>query len=233
MTATKTPALATPSKPRLTIAVLNQKGGVGKTTLAMNLAAAAHLGGERTILLDLDTQGNSFDWSFARTSATSRLDGLVVARADRALSPKRFAELTAGFRVAILDGPARIGDVTHAAAGAADVVLVPLRSGVLNWWACSETLKLLESADGVREQMGLAPARRVFVLNEANERTRLARVALDAMEKLGEVAPAIASRVAFGEAATEGECVLTVAPEGPAAAEIWRLWHALSAGRGS
>jgi chromosome partitioning protein len=215
--------------PRLTIAVLNQKGGVGKTTLAMNLAAAAHLCGRRTLVLDLDTQGSALDWSTART-AGSRLDGIAVARADKALNLRRFGELTAGFDVAILDGPPRLGDVTRAAAAAADIALVPLRPGILDWWACAETLTLLESADDVRSQIGRAPVRRMFVLNAADERTRLARAALDALAKLGELAPVtIASRVAFAEAASTGESVLTLAPGGAAAGEIGQLWGALCA----
>lgn len=74
----------------LTISVLNQKGGAGKTTLATNLAAAAHLAGRRTTLLDLDRQGSAFDWYSARKDG-SKLDGLSVARADKALTCPSFA----------------------------------------------------------------------------------------------------------------------------------------------
>ncbi len=53
-----------------TIAVLNQKGGVGKSTLSTNLAAAAHLAGRRTLVLDLDRQGSAFDWYSARAEGS-------------------------------------------------------------------------------------------------------------------------------------------------------------------
>jgi chromosome partitioning protein len=219
-----------PAAPRLTIAVLNQKGGVGKTTLAVNLGAAAHLAGRRTLILDLDAQGSALDWSAAR-EAGSKLDGLVVARADKALNLKRFEELTAGFDVAILDGPPRLSSITQAAAVAADVVLVPLRPGVFDWWACSETLALLDGADDTRGVIDRSPVRRMFVLNAADERTRLARAAQEALTKLGELAPVtIAPRVAFAEAASSGESVLSLAPDGPAADEVRRLWGALSEG---
>jgi chromosome partitioning protein len=220
----------TPARPRLTIAVLNQKGGVGKTTLTINLGAAAHLAGRRTLILDLDAQGSAIDWSAAR-EAESKLDGLAVARADKALNLKRFEELTAGFDVAILDGPPRLGNITQAAAIAADIVLVPLRPGVFDWWACSETLALLDAADDTRAVLGRRPVRRMFVLNAADERTRLARAAQEALGKLGELAPVtIAPRVAFAESASSGESVLTAAPDGLAAEEVRRLWGALSAG---
>jgi chromosome partitioning protein len=220
--------MATVQRPRLTIAVVNQKGGVGKSTLATNLGAAAHLSGKRTILLDLDSQGSALDW-FAQRKDGSRLEGLTVARSDKALTLPRFRELTSGYEIALLDGPPRLGDVTRAAAIACDVALIPLRPGAFDWWACSETLDLLDSADAVRTELSRPPARRVFILNAADERTRLARAALEALGQVGELAPVtIAPRVAYAEAATEGESVLTLAPDGPAADEITRLWRALS-----
>ena len=69
----------------LTVAVLQQKGGSGKTTLAINLAAAAHLDGDRALVVDMDRQARAFDWSAARQDG-SPLDGLAVVKADRAIA---------------------------------------------------------------------------------------------------------------------------------------------------
>lgn len=215
--------------PRMTLSILNQKGGVGKSTLATNLGAAAHLDGLRTIILDLDSQGSALDWYAARQEG-SRLEGLTVAGSDRALTAARFRELTSGYDMAILDGPPRLGDITRAAAVASDVVLMPLRPGAFDWWACSETLALIDSADSVRSELGRPPVRRMFILNAADERTRLARAALDALAKVGEIVPvSIASRVVYPEASTAGEAVLTFAPDSSATDEIGRLWRALAA----
>jgi chromosome partitioning protein len=112
----------------LTVAVLNQKGGVGKTSLAVNLGAVAHLAGRRTLIIDMHRQGSAFDWSSARREG-SKLDGLAVVRADRALPVVRLREMSAGYDVVILDGPPRLGKVTRAAACAADVVLIPVQPG--------------------------------------------------------------------------------------------------------
>src|SRR6266545_854620 len=103
-----------------TIAVLNQKGGVGKTTLATNLAAASHLKGRRTLLIDMDRQGSALDWSAARLEG-SKLAGLAVVKLDKALALPRFREITEGYEVVFLDGPPRLGDITRSAAVAADV----------------------------------------------------------------------------------------------------------------
>jgi chromosome partitioning protein len=209
----------------LTIAVLNQKGGTGKTTLATNLAAASHLEKRRTLLIDVDSQGSALEWSAARIDG-SALEGLPVVKADRALPLKRFREMTRDAAVAILDGPARLGEITGAAAVAADVVLVPLRAGPYDLWAASETIALLDAADALRASIDRRPLRRVFVVNGAVARTQLASEAWIALEH-HELAPTIHERQEFPRAAKAGESVLTTATHSAAAHEIRRLWRAL------
>jgi chromosome partitioning protein len=224
----------------LTIAVICQKGGVGKSTLVSNLGAAAHLSGLRTVILDPDPQGSLVDWKAARPIG-SALAGLDVKKVGESLTEARFLKLTAGYQVAILDGAPRLNDIARLAAMASDVALIPLRVGGFNWWASEETLKLLDDVDRARDALPVPrrPLRRVFVLNEALERTRLGQSALKALEQLGEEAPvAIPSRIHYAAAATAGESVLTYTdrqlphgmqiPEQPAAIEMWKLWRALS-----
>ncbi len=206
-----------------TISVLNQKGGVGKTTIATNLAAAAHLAGLRTGILDLDEQESGLDWYAAR-GAVSGLDGLTVVGSARSFTLAKFRELSRGLDVVVCDGPPRIGDVTRAAAVAADVVVIPLRPGPFDWWAAAETLKILDSADEIREARGMPRSRRVFVVNGAAAGTRTLAAALDALRDLGEVAPTIGNRVAFATDAAAGESVLTLHPGSPAAFDIMALW---------
>lgn len=217
-----------------TIAVLNQKGGVGKTTIAVNLAAAAHLAGRRTIVLDCDEQGSALDWSAKRPTG-SALDGLAVAGTDRALTLPRFRELTSGFDVAILDGPPRLGTITQAAAVVADVVVMPLRPGGFDWWAAADTLDLLDAADEIRAQLGIAPVRRIFVVNGAVG-SDLPGAALDALGDLSPVPPVlIRNRVVYPRTATDGDAVLARAGRSDlkakqraevdgAAAEVSALW---------
>ena len=125
--------------------------------------------------------------------------------------------------------------------GACDVALIPLRVGGFNWWASEETLELLDGVDRARAELPVPrrPLRRVFVLNEALERTRLGQCALMALEQLGEEAPGpIPQRVHYAAAATAGESVFTYTDrqlppgvpvrEQPAAIEMWKLWRALA-----
>lgn len=211
----------------LTIAVLNQKGGVGKTTIATNLAAAAKLAGKRTLLIDLDRQGSALDWSAVRASG-SQLEGLATVKVDKALAVPRYREITDGYDVVVLDGPPRLGDMTRSAAVAADVVLVPVQPGPFDLWAASETIEVLDEADAIRAELKRGPARRVFVVNRAGN-TILAREAPAALAARGEVLDVVVhQRVAFAEAAAAGESVLTTEPQGLAAEEIRSLYKALA-----
>jgi len=212
----------------VTIALVNQKGGVGKTTLSTNLAAAAHLTGHRTLVLDLDAQGSALDWYAAR-SGGSRLDGLAVAKVDRALTRPALAALTAGYDLAVLDAPPRLGDLTQSAAVAADLVILPLQASPYDLWAASETLATLSQADSIREQLGLPPARRLAVLNRVQAGTRIGRQAREAVTDVAElVNVVIHQRVAFATAAGSGESVLTTEPKGRAASEIQALFEAIA-----
>lgn len=208
----------------VTVALVNQKGGVGKTTLSTNLAAAAHLAGHRTIVIDLDAQGSALDWYTARSEG-SPLSALAVAKADRALTRPALATLTEHYDVAILDAPPRLDALTQSAAVAADLVILPLQPSPYDLWAASETLATLETADSIREQLGLAPAPRLAVLNRMQAGTLIGRQAREAVAEVADLSDVVIhQRVAFATAASAGESVLTTEPKGRAAAEIQALF---------
>jgi chromosome partitioning protein len=218
-------------KPLLTVAVIQQKGGSGKTTLAINLAAAAHLEGRRTLVVDMDRQASAFDWSAARRDG-SELEGLAVVKADRAIPLPRFKEISRGYDYVFLDGPPRLGDVTQSAAVAADVAVLPIQPGPFDFWAVAETLESLDTADGIREQLGRKPIRRVFVINRAAKNTKLAREAEDELRRSGgELAGIVHQRIAFPDASSQGESVLTTRGGNLAADDIKRLWRELKGGK--
>lgn len=212
------------------VAVVQQKGGAGKTTLAVNLAAAAHLEGARTLLIDLDSQGSASDWSAARTEG-SRLEGLTVIKADRALVLPRFREMSRGYECIILDGPARLGNITQSAAVACDVVLMPVQPGPFDLWALTETIDAINMADTIREQLRLAPVKRLFAITCASRGTQLAREAEVELREAGAVlAGVVHRRVAFPKTASNGDAVVTTSSS-EAAEEIRRLWRVLKGER--
>ncbi len=213
------------------IALLNQKGGVGKTTLALNLASAAHLAGKRTLLVDLDRQGSALDWYAARSERPeSKLAGLVTVKLDRVVSARQFAELGAGYDVLVLDGPARLGELTRSAAIAADLVVIPVQPGPFDLWAGGETLASLDQADAIRAELGRPPVTRTWVVNRASTGTKLARQAPAVLATAGAVAPTVVhQRIAFASSAAIGESVLTTDPDSPAAREVLGLYHDITA----
>jgi chromosome partitioning protein len=211
------------------IAVLQQKGGSGKTTLAVNFAALTHLAGLRTLIIDMDRQASAFDWSAERADG-SALEGLAVVKADKVLALPRFTEITRGYDAVFIDGPPRLGDITQSAAVAADVAVMPIPPGPFDFWAIPETLESLDRADHTREQLGRAPIRRAFVVNRAAAGTVLARDAeaeLRTMRSAGSFVGVIRQRVAFPTAASHGESVFTSPDASGAAADIERVWRAV------
>jgi len=214
-----------------TIAVLNQKGGVGKTTLATNLAAAAHLDHKRALVIDMDRQGSALDWSAARQEG-SALEGLVTVKVDRPMSAQQWRDITSGFDFVVLDGPARLGDPSRSAAVVADLVILPVQPGPYDAWAANETLEVIDSADAIRAELGRPAARRLFVINRAQIGTVMSRDAPAALRKTCPVADAVIhQRIAFVESALVGESVLTFEPSGAAAVELSALYHLLTSKR--
>jgi len=215
----------------LTVAVLQQKGGSGKTTLAINLATGAHLDGGHALVVDMDRRASDFDWSAARQDG-SPLDGLAVVKADRAMALPRFKEMSRGYDYVFLDGPPRQGDVTRSAAVATDSAVLPIRPGPFDFSAVAETLESLDQADQIREQLGRPPIRRIFVLNRASTNARLAREAEVELRKAGgELAGVVHQRIAFPDAASRGESVLTSSSTEAAADDIRRLWRNVKGGK--
>ena len=131
-----------------------------------------------------------------------------------------------------LDGPPRLGDVTQSATVAADVAVLPIQPGPFDFWAVAETLESLDQADQIREQLGRPPIRRVFVLNRASTNTRLAREAEAELRRTGgELAGVVHQRIAFPDAASCGESVLTSSSTEAAADDIRRLWRHVKGGK--
>jgi chromosome partitioning protein len=122
-----------------TIALIAQKGGVGKTTIAVNLAVAA---GMRTALFDLDQQESAVLWADRRNSDSPHVEFLTERRLPEGL---RAAE-QGKFDLAIIDTPPAAGPQAFTAAQAADLVLIPCRPSLVDLDAIRRTAQLIKSA---------------------------------------------------------------------------------------
>lgn len=125
-----------------TVTVLCQKGGVGKTTLALHLASAAIDASLATILLDTDPQSSATVWRDNRTNPVPEVVAIPASRLEKALTGAR----SAGAQLAIIDTPPNSQTGIMEAAKAADVILIPCRPAILDLQALRFTQDIVKLA---------------------------------------------------------------------------------------
>lgn len=198
------------------IGVLQQKGGVGKTTLALNLAAAYASAGQRVLLVDADPQGSALAWSSVRERAPL----FSVIGMPKPTLHKELPAIAADYDMVLIDGAPRVNDLARSAILACHHVLIPVQPSPFDVWSCTEILGLIGEAQQFRPEITAS-----FVLNRKIANTAIARDVLKAFEGL--VCPLeptrITQRVAFAEAAAQGLTVIETAPSSMAALEIYDL----------
>ena len=200
-------------------ALLNQKGGVGKTTLALHLAGAWAVKGMRVLVVDADPQGSALDWSEQRGREGLDLLFPVVGLA-RDMLHRELPAIAQGYDHVVIDGPPRVAGLMRSALLAADLVLIPVQPSPLDGWASAEMLALLSEARIYRPEL-----RARFVLNRCGARTVIAR---ETAETLADHDPpvlrtAIGQRVIYADAAQSGRLAFEIDDDGPAAREIAAL----------
>lgn len=201
--------------PTFKLALVSLKGGSGKTTAVVNLAAFFRAAGLRTLLVDTDRQQTLRRWAARAEQCGLDAPAVVAMNADRTFRAK-LRELTTGYDAVLVDTAPQLGPDARAVMAAADLVLFPFVPGAADVWALQDTLEAFAEVQAHIE--GLEGA---VLLNRAG-RTTLTSVLT---KQIGALAvPLLAgswgARVAFGEAMLAGSAVLEHAPDSDAAFEV-------------
>jgi len=201
------------------LALLNQKGGVGKTTLALHIAGAWAAQGRRVLVIDADPQGSALDWSQQRErEGLPRLFGVLGL--PREVLHRELPDTAKDVDHLVIDGPPRVTGIARSALLAADVILIPATPSPLDGWASAEMLRLLDEARVFRP--GLVAR---MLLNRCAARTVIARETAQALKDHDPpmLASRIGQRVAFADAARGGRLVSEIVGGQIAAGEITAL----------
>jgi len=194
------------------IGFLSQKGGAGKTTLAVHTAVAAHEAGVGVVLIDTDPQRSATVWGEARQE-----DAPVVATADVSdLGRVLDAARGDGMGLAIVDAAPHAAPAAASIARSADLIAIP----------CRPTAFDLAAVEGAVRIVRAAGARAAFVLSACPFRAPEIAETREALSGYGlPVAPVeITDRRAFARAVASGRAVTEFESDGKAAGEIRALW---------
>ncbi len=199
------------------VVVANQKGGCGKTTTAIHLAAALQELGGDAILIDADPQQSAMKW---RESAKEGTGLFNVVSVQRPILHEQCPSLAEKYQHVIVDCPPGLEDMTRSALMVADLAIVPLQPSPLDIWSGTEIVALIKKAQMLNEGL---QAR--FLITRKNPTTKLGMDAQQAVAGygLGVFKTAICQRVAMAECMIEGKTVLQYDPESASTKECRRL----------
>lgn len=194
------------------VALISQKGGAGKTTLAVHLAARAAADGRATAIIDLDPQATAASWGDRREAGAPEV---VSGQAVRLPALIKAAEEN-GAEFLVLDTAPNADQTASLAARAADVVLIPCRPATFDLEAIEATLMLTRAA--------AKPA--YVVLNAVPPRSSIGKEAADGLSQRGaQVAPhSLTQRAAFAHGVIDGRTAQEFEPSGKAAQEVDHLY---------
>ena len=197
------------------IAVLNQKGGSGKTTIATHLARALQIGGADVLLVDSDPQGSARDWAAVREDQPVPVVGIdrpTIERDLKSLVRKDFV---------VIDGAPQAADLAVSAIKAAHFILIPVQPSPYDIWATADLVDLVKQRIEVTD----GKLKAAFIVSRAIKGTKISAEIAEALS--GYDLPVLESRItqrgSYPSTAAAGTTVNDADPDGDAAREVLAL----------
>lgn len=197
------------------VSFLNQKGGVGKTTLSVNVAGCLARQGHRVLLIDADKQSSATTWASLREDAPFQV--VSMARANMARDALKLAQ---DYDHTIIDGPPHAEEIARSCIVASDFVALPIEPSGLSTWASDLTVRQVKEAQEFKTTLKCG-----FVVSRKIGKTVIGRDIRNMAAEAGLpiLASEIEQRVAFAEGMTMGQTIFEWAGDSNAAREIEHL----------
>ena len=197
------------------IAVLNQKGGAGKTTIATHLARALQLAGSDVLLVDSDPKGSARDWAAVREDQPVPVVGIdrpTIERDLKSIAKKDFV---------VIDGAPQAADLAVSAIKAANFILIPVQPSPYDIWATADLVELVKQRIEVTD----GKLKAAFVVSRAIKGTKIGAEVTEALSGYGlpVLESRITQRVSYPSTAAGGTTVIDAEPESEASREVQAL----------
>ncbi|MGH2997684.1 MAG: ParA family partition ATPase [Gaiellaceae bacterium] len=202
------------------VAFAGQKGGVGKSTAAVSIAAEGVSRGRRVLLVDADPQATARTWGEVATEG-NRPVPTIVAMGAVMHRPEQLPRAGRGYDLIVIDCPPRAGDVQRSALMVADVAILPCGPSAADAWALASSLDLVIEAQTVRPIL-----RAAVLITRKQARTALGASARGVLAESGlpVLSAELGYRVAYQEALAAGLGVTSYDAGGAAAGEVRALY---------
>lgn len=194
------------------ISVLSQKGGVGKTTVALNLSVAASLNRKTSVVVDIDPQASITQWGDSRNKESPTVISVQASRLSQTL--KKCLDNKIDF--VFIDTAPHAEQSALSAARHADLVIIPCRPSIIDIRAIQSTIDICK----------IAEVKYFIVLNQVLSRSNLTQDALNALNDLKiPTAPInIGQRISYINSVIQGQGVMEFDPKGKSFEEVNELY---------
>ncbi len=197
------------------ISFVNQKGGVGKTTTAINLAASLKRRNNTLLYIDADPQGSAMQWH-----AVENNNAFEIVHHPEPVIKSDIREFSRSYDYLLIDAPPAIGDITKSILSVTEIAIIPVSPSSLDIWSCKGTLDLIEEIRPENPDIEVQ-----LLINRKIPGTRVGREARASLDVFNTdvLQTELCQRVAYINAMTSGVSVMQYAPNCKAADEIENL----------